>query len=314
MTAVERPTPIVVASANGQVGIADAVAVLRGGGSALDAVEAGTRRVESDPSDHTVGLGGLPNLHGTVELDAAIMDGRNRAAGAVAALRGFEHPVSVARMVLKELPHVLLAGEGAAQFAATVGFPRRDLLTEPARLIWAGRLSEDGGPPADPAYDRLGADLRRRVGLPVDPELAGGTVNFLALDGHGDLAVATSTSGFAWKYPGRVGDSPMAGAGLYADNRFGAAACTGRGEMAIRLALAFAIVAALRAGASPATACRRALAEAAGLEDPYHGPLGVIALAPDGTCAAASNRPDRTYIYQTVEMGAPVEERRQYVG
>jgi beta-aspartyl-peptidase (threonine type) len=309
-----NPTPIVVASANGRVGISDAVAVLRGGGSALDAVEAGTRRAESEPSDHTVGLGGLPNLHGMVELDAAIMDGRTRAAGAVAALRGFEHPVSVARRVLEELPHVLLAGAGAAEFARAMGFPRRDLLTEPARFIWAGRLAEDGGPPDDPAYDRLGADLRRRIRLPADPELAGGTVNFLALDARGGLAAATSTSGFAWKLPGRVGDSPLPGAGLYADNRFGAAACTGRGEMAIRLSLAYMIVAGLRGGASPATACRRALAEATDLEDPYHGPLSVIALALDGVVAAASNRPDRTFIYQTVEMEAAVEEPRRYVG
>ena len=141
---------LVVGSANGRVGIGAAIDVLRGGGSALDAVEAGTRLVESNPDDTTVGLGGIPNLLGEVELDASIMDGSTLAAGAVAALKGFEHPISLARKVMTELPHVLLAGEGAARFADELGFERMELLTEKAHEIWRAQMENLKGQEPNP--------------------------------------------------------------------------------------------------------------------------------------------------------------------
>jgi L-asparaginase / beta-aspartyl-peptidase len=192
---------LVAASANGRVGIRQAMERLRGGGSALDAVEAGVRAVESNPADHSVGLGGLPSLVGEVELDASIMDGRTLAAGAVGALKGFEHAVSVARKVMEELPHVFLVGGGAARFAREMGFPPAELLTEEARRIWADRLIGHGLEPEGVlSLERL----REQVWLAADPQKAAGTVNFIARDAGGNLASAVSTSGWAWKHPGRL--------------------------------------------------------------------------------------------------------------
>jgi beta-aspartyl-peptidase (threonine type) len=200
---------IVIASANGEIGIRAAWDILSSGGTALDAVEAATRIVEANPDDHSVGYGGYPNLLGEVELDASIMDGATLRAGAVGALKGFRHPITVARQVMEQLPHVMLAGEGAARFAAELGLPREELLTDEAARVWregvAGRLPE--------AFrDAQGAIIAGLLGrashLATDPERVAGTVNFIALDAAGHLASAVSTSGWAWKYPGRLGDSP----------------------------------------------------------------------------------------------------------
>lgn len=160
---------VVVASANGRLGILRAMEVLRRGGTALDAVEAGVREVEADPQDHTVGYGGLPNLLGVVELDAAIMDGRTLATGAVGAVRGFPHPVSVARRVMEELPHVLLVGEGAERFARETGFVSAELLTEEAREIWLRMLREEGGV-EDPTRLPYLEKIRTYVSWAMDPE------------------------------------------------------------------------------------------------------------------------------------------------
>ncbi|MBI4497206.1 MAG: N(4)-(beta-N-acetylglucosaminyl)-L-asparaginase [Chloroflexi bacterium] len=298
---------LVVASANGKVGIQAAMEVLRAGGSALDAVEAGVRVVESNPEDHTVGLGGLPNLLGEVELDASIMDGATLAAGAVGALQGVEHPISVARRVMEELPHVLLVGAGAARFAAEMGFERRDLLTEEARRAWEERLRQAGG---DQSLQRYTAAMRRWAKLAADPERPNETVNFIARDGRGNLAVGVSTSGWAWKYPGRLGDSPVIGAGNYADNRYGAGACTGRGEMAIRAATARSIVLYLKQGMSLEDACREAYRDLADLVDPYAGPFSLIAVDRAGRHLGVSNRPGATYVAMTAEMDEPVEAPR----
>jgi beta-aspartyl-peptidase (threonine type) len=212
---------IVVASSNGIVSIQEAMRVLTDGGSAVDAVETGIRIVEANPDDHTVGYGGYPNLLGQVEVDAGIMDGRELAAGAVGALQGFEHPISVARKVMEHLAHVLLVGRGAERFAAEMGFERRELLTVDARQAWEERLRTAMPEEAFRQLPDL-PDLYRWVQIATDPELAKGTVNFLARDAQGNLCAGTSTSGWAWKYPGRLGDSPVIGAGLYADNRVGA--------------------------------------------------------------------------------------------
>jgi beta-aspartyl-peptidase (threonine type) len=249
---------IVLASTNGSVGIQESWRVLQAGGSAVDAVEAGIRLVEANPDDHSVGLGGYPDLLGEVELDAGIMDGRELTAGAVAALRDFQHPISVARKVMERLPHVLLVGEGAGRFAAEMGFERVDLLTEEVRALWRERLQEIL--PGE-VLDRLGEgeELWQWVEVVADPGRPKGTVNFLALDAQGNLCAGVSTSGWPWRYPGRVGDSPIIGAGLYADNRYGAAACTGMGEMAIRAGTARSTVHYLQMGFSAEEAGRQAM-------------------------------------------------------
>ena len=303
---------IIVASSNGKVGISAAMGVLRNGGSAIDAVEAGIRLVESNPQDDTVGLGGIPNLLGQVELDASIMDGRTLAAGAVAALQGYEHPISIARKVMEELPHVLLAGSGAERFAAEMGFQRGKLLTEKARETWEKRLHQ-AIPEAVLANLEEGPDLRQWVKRVRESRRAGGTVNFLAQDADGNICAGVSTSGQGWKYPGRVGDSPLIGAGNYADNRYGAAACTGLGEMAILAGTAHSVVLYLRMGLSLEEAGRQAMEDLHALPTPYRGEMNIVALDKDGRHAAFSNREKRTYIYMTEEMDEPEELPRVLV-
>jgi len=303
---------LVIASQNGGVGIGAAMQMLRDGGSAMDAVEAGIRLVEANPDDHSVGYSGYPNLLGEVELDAAIMDGCDLTSGAVGALKGYPYPISVARKVLEKLPHVFLVGDGAARFAAEMGFDPCELLTEPARDTWEKRLREDL-PPNVMAHLAEQPDLWRYVEIATDPERARGTTNFIVQDARGNLAVGVSTSGWAWKYPGRVGDSPIVGAGLYADNRYGAAACTGTGEMAIRAATAHSVVFYMKMGLSVTEAGQRAMADLNDLGGRYLSGMNFIAVDREGNHAGFSSRTDATYLYFTDAMDAPAEAPRLYV-
>ncbi len=242
-------------------GTAIAWKLLQAGKSALDAMEQGIRAVEANIEDWSVGVGGFPNALGVVEVDAGVMDGRDRSSGAVGALTGFIHPVSVAYAVRTRLPHVLLVGAGAARFAEEIGAERGDLLTEAMRDKWHTWCAEHNFDPNG------GQSLIDAVYHGRDPRKSGGTTVYLAQDAQGDIGVATSTSGWAWKYPGRLGDTPIAGAGFYADNRYGAAACTGMGEIAIRSGLARAVVAFMQMGQSVEEAVRTALADLSYLRD-----------------------------------------------
>jgi beta-aspartyl-peptidase (threonine type) len=309
---------VVVASANGIVGIEESMRVLKAGVSAVDAVETGIRQVEANPGDHTVGCGGYPNLLGQVELDASIMNGRDLTAGAVGAMRGYKHPISVARKVMEHLPHVFLVGQGAEHFAAEMGFERCDLLTEEARRVWEQRLLADM---PQETVDRLSElpDLWRWVEIATDPERveefvrffdtdpepAMGTVNFIARDFQGNICAGASTSGWAWKYPGRLGDSPVIGAGVYADNRYGATTCTGMGEMAIRASTARSVVFYLQMGLSLVEAGRQAMKDLNDLGGRYLSRMSFIAMDRDGRHIGFSNAQDRTYIYQTGDMAWP---------
>ncbi len=306
---------IIIASSNGDIGIPAAWEILERGGSALDAVEAATRVVEANPLDHSVGYGGYPNLLGEVELDASIMDGATLRAGAVGALRGYKYPISVARRVMDELPHVMLVAEGAARFAAEIGMEREELLTEDARRVWqegiAGRLPEQ----FRSAQGAIVTDLlRRATHLATDPERVAGTVNFIAQDRAGNIASAVSTSGWAWKYPGRLGDSPIIGAGNYADNRYGAAACTGWGELAMRASTARSVVLYLKHGLSLTDACRTAFEDLATLDsDRSRLIMSMVALDRDGNHCAVSTAPDRTYVCRAEGMAAAQELPRMVV-
>lgn len=296
---------IVMTSKNGEVGIRRAMAVLRAGGGALDAVIAGIEPVEANRDDHTVGLGGLPNLLGEVELEASLMDGRTRDAGAVAVVRGFAHPIRVARAVLERLPHVLVAGPGAERLARAIGQPEADLLTPEARAQWARRLEEDIG--VDPATLERMRDLAGLAGRAVDPGRPSETVNFIARDRDGNIACGVSTSGWAWKYPGRMGDTPVLGAGNYADNRHGAAACTGRGEMTIRCGTARSVVLAMQLGLTLEGALRAAMDDLNGLPDPYANHVNIHAIDRDGRPLAASNRAGETFVVLEGRMDEPEE-------
>ncbi|MCS4280312.1 N(4)-(beta-N-acetylglucosaminyl)-L-asparaginase [Stenotrophomonas rhizophila] len=222
---------------------------LSAGGSALDAVEAGARWAESDLCNPTVGRCGNPDRDGVLSLDASIMDGDGRC-GSVAALSDIAHPVSVARRVMEKTPHVMLVGEGAQQFAVQQGFERRKLLTPEAEKAWREWLKTAQYTP------EINAERRSRPGGSSNHD----TLGMLAIDAQGRLAGACTTSGMAWKMHGRVGDSPIIGAGLYVDNEVGAATASGVGEEMIRNAASFLVVELMRQGRSPADACREAIA------------------------------------------------------
>ena len=266
--------------------------------------------MEDNPDDHSVGYSGYPNLLGDVELDASIMNGSDRSAGAVGGLRGYRHAITVARAVLERLPHVLVTGEGAGELAAEIGLIPENTLTTSAERVWAeGRERQITQAGLDDAG--LSDQVRALIGEIYDNQLArtilaelpepGGTVNFLALDSHGNLASAVSTSGWIWKHPGRLGDSPLIGAGNYCDDRYGAVACTGWGELAIRAGAARMAVAGLAAGKDLADSCRDVLLDVLGLESgalAQRGHVSMVALDRSGHHHAASTKAGAQYVYR----------------
>jgi N4-(beta-N-acetylglucosaminyl)-L-asparaginase len=219
--------------------------ILEAGGSAVDAAEKATNVSELDPRDRTVGYGGDPNEEGFLQLDASVMNGAdNNNIGAVAALENIKTPCSVARLVMDRTDHWLLVGRGALDFARMHGFKEEDLLTDEARrnwLHWKETLSDRDYyfPPRDP-----------------DKPEGGGTINVLTLDARGDIAGVTSTVGHHFKIVGRVGDSPIVGAGLYVDNDIGGAGATGHGEECVKISASRIVVEKMREGLSPSDACR----------------------------------------------------------
>ena len=230
-------------------------ALLAKGGRALDAVEAGVRVTEADLSNHSVGRAGYPDRDGHVSLDASIMDERGNC-GAVAAIEHIAHPISVARRVMEKTPHVLLVGDGALQFALEQGFPREELLTSESRQAWREWLkTAQYKPVANSEAKTYGAGAPGTPGAPQNHD----TIGMLALDAAGRLSGACTTSGMAWKLRGRVGDSPIIGAGLYVDGEVGAATSTGVGEEVIRNVGSFLVVELMRQGLSPQEACKAAV-------------------------------------------------------
>jgi beta-aspartyl-peptidase (threonine type) len=286
---------------------------LRAGGSAVDAVVAGIELVEANPEDHSVGFSGLPNLLGQVELDASIMEGAGLRAGSVGALHGYQHAVRLAKTVMETLPHVLIVDQGADRLAGESGFDPVELLTPEAKAIWQQRFNDMGsGEPGsrDAYYERIHLIVGEAASDPEKIEDLHGTVNFIARDESGLIACGVSTSGWAWKYPGRLGDSPVIGAGNYADNRWGAAACTGRGEMAQRCLTSHSVVTFMRFGMSVEDALKQAMLDLRQLDDPYRSEMNIIALDRDGKPSAASSTNGKTFIYQRTDMADFIEDAR----
>lgn len=253
--------PVVIASANGRGAVAEAMRMIQNGSDALDAVIGGVNLVEEDPADMSVGYGGLPNADGIVQLDSACMHGPSGRAGAVASLEGIMYPSKVARLVLQRTDHVLLVGEGAQRFAVMHGFKIENLLTEAARrewVKWRENLStrDDYLPPHSMDDTEIG-------GLIEEAKQHWGTIHCSAVDLAGNISSVTTTSGLSYKIPGRVGDSPIIGAGLYCDNEVGAAGSTGRGEANLENCASFLIVERMRMGDSPEQACLAACARIA---------------------------------------------------
>ncbi len=274
-----RPRNIVIASSNGVAACAKAAEMIRAGADTLDAVIAGVNIVELDPNDTSVGYGGLPNEEGVVELDASVMHGPTRRGGSVAAIQGIKTPSNVAKLVMTETDHMMLAGEGAQRFAKAHGFKVEDLMTERSRLAWLawkrsmrdrnGHTNWESITDAPPKAAEKRAELKRLFPDASDELIAWafevadrpttGTINCLALNEKGEMSGTTTTSGMAWKIPGRVGDSPIIGAGLWVDQDVGAAGSTGRGEENLRVAGAHTCVENMRHGMSAKEAALDAL-------------------------------------------------------
>lgn len=265
-----RAGPLAIASANGLGSVERALEELDRGASTVEAAVRGVHLVEEDPNDLSVGYGGLPNADGVVQLDASVMHGPTRGAGAVAALEGVRRPSAVALDVMRYTGHVLLVGAGAQAFARSMGHPIENLLTEEARrrwVEWRARLSdaddyltpEQSVEPVGDAPFRPEASYGDGLLDSHDGVRPLGTIHCGVLSGEGDLSGVTTTSGLAFKIPGRVGDSPVVGAGLYVDNDVGSAGSTGLGEMVIKVCGSHAIVELMRNGADPTDACLEVL-------------------------------------------------------
>ena len=308
-SAAKAPTDIAISSANGLACCERVIERLRAGEDTLDAVIAGVNLPELDPGDAGVGHGGLPNEDGVVELDACVMHGPSRRAGSVASLRGIKTPSKVAQLVMEQTDHIMLVAEGALQFAKAHGFQEEDLLTDKSRLAWLTwkeSLKTDWGPGLDaPPSDTEAQEARlRRLFPDAKPEWFAwarrmaadppkGTINCLALNQKGEMSGCTTTSGLAFKIPGRVGDSPIIGAGLYVDQDVGAGGSTGRGEENIRVAGGHSVVENMRHGMSPQQACLDVLKRVSRNYDDDLDRLKAIhirfyALRNDGEHAAAS--------------------------
>ena len=271
------PKPIVISTwEHGMPANEKAWEIISGGGHALDAVEKGVMVVESDPNTRTVGIGGYPDREGHVTLDACIMD-ENDNCGAVAFLEHIKNPIAVARLVMEKTPHVMLVGRGALQFALDQGFKKENLLTEASKKDWKEWLKKSNYKPV----------------INIENH---DTISMLALDSKGNLCGSCTTSGASWKMHGRVGDSPIIGAGLFLDNEVGGACATGLGEAVIRVAGSAAVVEMMRQGKSPQEACQ-AVAEriVRKNKDAKDLQVGFLALNKDGEYGAYSIHPGFNY-------------------
>lgn len=258
----------------GKAAVERAGQILNAGGSALDAVEKGVNVIEQDPNEHSVGYGGLPNADGVVELDAAIMDGSTHDVGSVAGLKHIPCAISVARRVLEASPHAMLIGDGALAFGIAQGFETEHLLTGESTARW--RTWQE---------DQRGADTDSHD-----------TIGLVALDGALNMASGCSTSGLAYKHPGRVGDSPLIGSGLYVDNDIGGASATGLGEEILKFCPCFLVVEHIRNGDSPMVACQKTI-ERVVQKKPQNSAIqiGLVALNRNGEFGAAST--ERSFPY-----------------
>ena len=302
--------PFIIGTRNSKNMLHMGVEILKAGGSAIEAVEAATNAVEENPEDTSVGLGGLPNIMGVVQLDASIMDGKTMRTGAVAAVEGYVHAISIARKVMDVTPHVLLVGPGAEAFAGAMGFEKQDLMTDYTRTMYEafkrdalGDL-DDSFRGRDEWIEKVERDKLFEWYKKLSDERYG-TVNIMAMDANGDICSGVSTSGLSLKYPGRVGDSPIIGAGNYCDNAVGAAACTGRGELAIRRSTARTIISYMENGMNLEEACIQAMKDIISLGD--YGSMNSLAFDKEGNTMSVSTSRESNHFYMDVDSEKPEE-------
>ncbi|WP_319502318.1 N(4)-(beta-N-acetylglucosaminyl)-L-asparaginase [uncultured Draconibacterium sp.] len=268
--------------------------ILSKGGHSLDAVEAGVRVPEGDPNVITVGLGGIPDASGKVTLDACIMDEKGRA-GSVTYLQHIVHPVSVARLVMEKTPHVMLSGEGALEFALDNGFEKEKLLTKARKKEWKKWKKEHKA-------------FSNKINIENVTEDNHDTIGMLALDEDGRISGACTTSGMGYKMPGRVGDSPIIGAGLFVDGEVGGATATGSGELVMKTLGSFLVVELMRSGMSPDRACEEAVRRIAKKIPDYQShQIGYIALNTQGEYGSFCIQPGFNYAVKTAEQTELIE-------
>jgi len=271
--AAQGKRPIIISSANGLHALGAGMDILNKGGDTLDAVVAAVSIVEDDPNDDSVGYGGLPNEEGEVELDASVMHGPTHRAGSVASVRRIKNVSRLAKTVMEKSNHVMIVGDGARRFAVAEGFEEMNLLTEHSRkiwLAWKASSSMNWRPGIDsPEWKEHisaifdGDEKQIAYAQKVIAHPPTGTIPCMAVDANGDISATTTTSGLSWKIPGRVGDSPIIGAGCCVDNEVGAAGSTGKGEENIKISGGHTIIEMMRRGKSPEEACLEALARIA---------------------------------------------------
>ncbi len=306
------------------IGMPRGIDLLLSGKSALDAIEETIKIVEDNQDDWTVGSGGLPNLLGEVELDASIMDGTTLRAGAVASIKNYKNPISIARKVMEKTPHVLLVGEGASQFAKIMGFEQAELLTENAQDMHKDFLEGKGiikkSYDTEKSFKTKERYFKSFQDMVQNAKLMDwyrdyvannhGTVNILAKDINDNICCGVSTSGLSFKFPGRAGDSPIIGAGNYADSRYGAAACVGMGELVIRLSLARIAVYELSKGATVEEAAVNAIKSLKDLA-PDQGSVSILVMGKDGKVTAACNW--KNYYYWIATSDEPILQKKECI-
>lgn len=289
-------------------GFPTTVKMLREGAISLDAMVAGISKVESEVQIRSVGYGGWPNMLGNMELDAAVMDGNTRDVGTVGAVPNTLPVARLAYEVMKRLPHVMLTGDGARRFAGEIGFSEDDVLFEDSKRVWWERLEKELSPEELAKFPNIPlAPLSRAI---TDPERVRDTTVFLSADSTRGIHAATSTSGWAWKYPGRLGDSPIPGAGFYADSRYGAAACTHTGEMTMRCSTARTVVLALKLGYSLSDAVKLAVEELNELSSGFLAGVVIHAVDAKGNHEVVNFRCEGEIRYWLWEDSMPEPELR----
>lgn len=296
---------LILTNNEGKSGIGETARLLQAGAAGLDAIEAGVRLVEDDETVRTVGRCGWPNLLGDVELDASVMNGDTLRTGSIGGLKGFLHPISVARQLMERLPHELLIGEGAAHFAREIGADAGDLMDERSRSAWRRWFLAEVTQIDQQTWPDVA--LEKYCHNAIDPEIGRDTTVFLALDANATLSSGTSTSGWGWKYPGRLGDSPVIGAGSYADSRYGACACTGAGEMTIRAGTARAVVLYMKMGMSVEQAVAEAVEDMRALKGGLISRVTIHAVDKHGNhqVTAVNGLPENHYWLWKDGMAAP---------
>lgn len=296
---------MLLANAEAWPGFDTTVELLKQGGAGIDAMVSGIAKVEREAKVRSVGYGGWPNMVGEMEFDAGVMDGTTREVGAVGAVPGTLPVSRLAHEVMKHLPHVMLTGAGARRFATERGFDVDEVLHPDSKRVWWERLQKEMSPEQLAAFPDIPlAPLSNTI---TDPERVRDTTVFLGRDAGDNIGVVTSTSGWAWKYPGRLGDSPIPGAGFYADSRYGAAACTHTGEMTMRCGTSRSIVLALRLGHSLEDAVKLAVEELAELKTGFLAGVVIHAMDASGNHRVLNFRCDEEirYWYWDERMGAP---------